>query len=180
MIILVCGLSRSGKSSMIAALAAEDPSVQHVSASRLLREAGRPIRHISKSDAILNQEILAVAVSRQSYAGSSFVLIDGHILLETTSGPYLLDDAVLDSFAIEGIVFIHANQQDVTNRRSGTDIEITPHKARELMELEGARAEEHARQRQIPFEKVSSGDIQGLKQKLREMFKNKACGEAHR
>jgi adenylate kinase len=149
-IVLICGLSGSGKSSMIAALKLDDPSIVHIRASKLLSDAGKPIAHISKEDALLNQNALAELLAKELTTDAPLVLIDGHVLIETVAGPYLLSDDALNNLKINGVIFITADPELVSYRRQGTNMEASKEALSHLMQLEATQAQRFADARGIP------------------------------
>ena len=171
MIVLICGLSGSGKSSMIAALKSEDPSVIHIRASKLLSDAGKPIAHISKEDALMNQNALAELLAKELATDAPLVLIDGHVLIETAAGPYLLSDDALSNLKINGVIFIAADPELVSYRRQGTNMETSKEVLSHLMQLEAMQARRFADARGIQYARVDSGDVEAFKSKLSNMLR---------
>jgi hypothetical protein len=107
MLIVVCGLSKSGKSSLIKAAVAEGLDVPIVKASQLLGLSGRPIQALSASDALGNQpelmQLLAECVQENRPT-----ILDGHLLIETLDGPQLVPEAYLIAVGLVGIVAVTA------------------------------------------------------------------------
>jgi adenylate kinase len=165
---------------MIAAIAADSACVQHIKASSLLRETDRPVEKLTQSDAILNQKALAKSMDQQRWAKTELVLIDGHVLIETVSGPLLLPDEVLIDLKVEGIIFITADAHVVAARRIGSGMEMSETRIAEFMALEAERARSFAERMQLPYALIDSGDIQNLKVQLFEMFRQKAQLEGDR
>jgi adenylate kinase len=172
MIVLICGLSGSGKSSMIAALKSEDPSVIHIRASKLLNDAGKPIEDISKEEASSNQDALAALLAKELATNGPLVLIDGHLLIETTTGPYLLSDDALSNLKIDGVVFIAADPELVSYRRRGSDMEASKDAVSQLMQLEAMQAQRFAEARGIQYACVESGDIEAFKSELSNVLRH--------
>jgi adenylate kinase len=166
MIVLVCGLSGSGKSTMIEALKAEDPSIVHIRASKLLSDAGNPIEHLSMEDASLNQHALVMLLKKELAAEDQFFLIDGHLLIETTVGPYLLPHDALTGLKIDGIIYVAADAELVSHRRQGTSMEVSKEELVKLMDLEATQARQLAQQQRIHYARVKSGDIKTFRTEL--------------
>jgi adenylate kinase len=166
MIALICGLSGSGKSSMIATLISEDPSIIHVRASKLLSDAGRPIERISLEDAFSNQNALARLLPKELAADAPLILIDGHLLIETVTGPYLLSADALGNLAIDAVIFIAADPAPLSERRQGTNMETSQAALSRLMKLEAIQAKKFSEARGIPYARIESGDVEALKRAL--------------
>jgi adenylate kinase len=171
MIVLICGLSGSGKSSMIAALKSKDSPIHHVRASKLLSDAGKPIKNISMEDAIMNQDALAKLLPKELATDAPLVIIDGHLLVETGAGPYLLSDNALNNLRIDGVIFVAAAPELLSHRRQGTLMEASQESLSHLMHLEDMRARKFAETRGIRYARIDSGDIEALKSELSNMLR---------
>ena len=171
MIALICGLSGSGKSSMIAALKSDNPSIFHVRASKLLSDAGKPIERISLEDAFSNQDALAKLLSRELAPDASLILIDGHLLIETVAGPYLLSEDALDNLKIDAVIFIAADAEILSERRRGTDMETSQEALSHLMNLEAIQAKKFADARGIQYACIESGDVEAFKRVLGNLLR---------
>jgi adenylate kinase len=166
MIVLVCGLSGSGKSTMIEALKAEDPSIVHIRASKLLSDAGNPTEYLSMIDASLNQHALVMLLKKELAAEDQFFLIDGHLLIETTTGPYLLPHDALTALKIDGIIYVAADVELLFHRRQGTSMEVSKEELVKLMALEATQARRLAQRQRIHYAHVKSGDIKNFRAEL--------------
>jgi adenylate kinase len=114
--VFVVGLSRSGKSSRCEHAAANLPDVEHVTVSRLLRNAGGVFPVRTFEEAMVNQR-LAAGRLQATPRHRRHRLVDGHALIETEEGPLIVPDWFYDQLAPELIVSIYDRPQDVLSRR---------------------------------------------------------------
>ena len=94
MLIVVCGLSKCGKSSLIKAAIVEGLDVPAIKGSQLLRSSGRPIEALTASEALSNQPELTRLLTDHTREDTPTIL-DGHLLIETVDGPQLVPEAQL-------------------------------------------------------------------------------------
>jgi adenylate kinase len=174
MIVFVCGLSKSGKSSLIEAAIKNFTSFRHLRASRLLRKAGRPTAPISSSEVTENQNVLVECVKQELITGATDVILDGHFLIETVEGPLPLPLECLDALPLVAVFMIVADPAEVEKRRFGTPAQITSDEAARRIDAEGAHAQRLAAYRKIPFAKIQSGNVADFSEKLQQAVTHSA------
>jgi adenylate kinase len=169
MIVFVCGLSKSGKSSLIESAIKSFPSFRHLRASRLLRRAGRPTELISSSEVMENQSVLVDCLTRESATGANGIILDGHFLIETVEGPVCLPLECLDALPLAAVFMIVADPAEIEQRRCGTSAQISAEEAARRIDTESFQAERLAIYRRIPFAKIRSGNVADLTERLRQV-----------
>jgi len=173
MIAFVCGLSKSGKSSMIASLAKAMPNILHLKASEILSKAGRPLYGLSRLEALENQRVFAELARKEVERETRSILIDGHLLIETLDGPLLLPDDCLDDLKIDAILMITSSNNSIVARRQSTPMEASLEEVANAAELEARHAEALAKRRQTELIRVPSGDLAGFQTAVEELVRNK-------
>lgn len=158
--IVVTGLSKSGKTKTIESSRPALPAFCLIKASTLLIEAGRKIRELTHSEAAENQRIL-LDILLQAFAEHKCIL-DGHGLIETKEGAYLVPPWFFQSLPIDGIVQIIVDTATLAARRAGTELEQRPEMLFEFQDLEFRHCTEQAGKLGLPFQRISSGDRQSL------------------
>ena len=156
MIVFVCGLSQSGKSTLIQSTQLYLPSLRHVRASALLRRAGRPIFPILSKDVLANQDILVREVLTETRDKNANFVLDGHFLIEASDGPYILLPTCLDGLRLDAVFMVLADPVEISERRRETSAQITPREATERIVLETMGAERLADHKKIPFQTIES------------------------
>jgi adenylate kinase len=177
MLIVVCGLSKSGKSSLIKAAVAEGLDVPIVKASQLLGSSGRPTQALTASDALGNQpELMQLLV--EYVRGNKSTVLDGHLLIETLDGPQLVPEAYLTAVGLVGIVAVTAPPQTIASRRLETAFTTDPQEIGELGLIENIQARRMARIANIPFFEVGHLDVRAFTKAVSECLK-KADAASH-
>ena len=101
--IFVCGVSASGKSSLVRAFTVTNPKFNHVKGSELLQNAGYPIHNLDAGAAEQNQlALLAILHSKKLVAPET--IFDGHITIETDGAPYIVPSSFSKESEREGIM----------------------------------------------------------------------------
>ncbi|UVF19001.1 ATP-binding protein [Microvirga terrae] len=163
--IMIVGISASGKTYTIQRLQEQFPNTHHIRASSILRAASRPLRPITEKDVFENQRVLIENLPRPlSLTGT--VLFDGHAMIETTSGPMLLPDWVFDSLTPSSIVCIVDSPAIISERRHARGWSTTASEVEALQELEEAHARTQAKRMEIPYLKALAGDVAAVSQLL--------------
>jgi adenylate kinase len=170
MIVFVCGLSKSGKSSLIESARKNFPSFRHLRASRLLREAGRPTAPIPSSEVPKNQKVLIERVKLELAMGANDIILDGHLLIETIEGPLPIPLECLDALPFHAIFMVVADPAEIEKRRSGTPAQISSEEAARRIDMEYAEAQKLAAYRCIAFAKIQSGNVADFTEKLRQVI----------
>lgn len=179
MIVFVCGLSMSGKTSLIKSFVEEFPTFRHVRVSTLLRIAGRPTEALSSQEASLNQEVFLREVTKQLDVGGADTLIDGHLLIETNDKPYLVPIERLGRLPIDGVIAVLENSSALSKRREAARGEpiLASEELWSLIALECLQAQKLAALRGVPFEEVISGDIRSFSLAIDRIRLSKSASE---
>jgi adenylate kinase len=173
MIILACGLSGSGKTTIIAKAArACDFGLNPIKASDILREEGRPVVGLKASEAISNQKVIVDWLLRFQTASPGPILLDGHLLIETDDGPQLVPDMILAPLPLCGIIVIRSEPEVVAKRRKDTLLIRSSSEIRDLMFIEMVDARRLARARAVPFAAVRGDDFAGFTAAIKRALKN--------
>ena len=114
--IFVCGISASGKSSIVSAFANANSGFRHIKGSALLERAGRPIRNLSGSNAESNQWALLDILRSEQLIGP-LTILDGHITIETTEGSFVVPSWFFKGADIAGIICITSDPLIIEQRR---------------------------------------------------------------
>ncbi|MER9107679.1 hypothetical protein NKH95_27605 [Mesorhizobium sp. M0848] len=166
MILLVCGLSQSGKSNLIERAQLEGLGIPSVKASTLLRTTGRPTVELDVIDAIANQDYLAKQVLQATGSNAELTILDGHLLIETIGGPQLVPDASLAPLPIVGVIFVQADSNVISKRREGSTFSRSIDEITDLAQIELSQARRFARKRGVLFEVVDAGDVKTFTQHI--------------
>ena len=122
-VVAVVGLSGAGKTSALSALTAKH-AFQHLSASLLIqegREAGplpATVDTLRNADIDENQRLLIAGFKRAFDATASFVVLDGHTVIETPSGLIAVSANVFGALGITDMIFWAAAPAEIAERRS--------------------------------------------------------------
>jgi adenylate kinase len=122
-VVALVSLSGVGKTSALVTLTAKRP-FQHLSASRLIRE-GRELSALSTTADTLhnanideNQRLLIAGFKRAIDLAASFVVLDGHTVVETPSGLVPIGADVFGALAITDMIFLSAAPSEILQRRA--------------------------------------------------------------
>jgi adenylate kinase len=162
MIELVCGLSKSGKTTLIHHSNLGELGVSHVRASTLLASRARPTVGLGAADVYTNQTLL-VQNLLDKVNSLDRVVLDGHLLLETADGPQLVPKKSLDSLPIAGVLFVRTNLEVLASRRSANQLEAGINYLRFLSKFEEDYARFFADWRSVPFASIDSTDMIGFR-----------------
>ena len=157
MVILVCGLSKCGKSSLIASAISLGMELRAVKASQLLRSSGRPTQALTASEALDNQPELKRLLSEYGRDGQPIIL-DGHLLIETVDGPQLVPESLLATIGLIGVIAVKATPELVSERRRGTAFTTNQDEIRDLALIEITQAARYTRIAGMPFIQVDNDD----------------------
>lgn len=158
MIIIACGLSKSGKTSLIQNARLEEFGISVVKGSSILSTSGRPVVDLTATETISNQQIIAEELSRLVQAESRVVL-DGHLLIETIDGPQLVPDVVLKRLPICGVVLIESDPVLISERRREGKLTTNIEEISDLAQMELLQAKRFARLLGVPFSKYIASEI---------------------
>lgn len=115
--IFVCGLSKSGKTTLSRYASHIMENVEIIRLSQILREAHAELPVPTLKDGIENQAIVAAALAKYR-AKKQHQLIDGHALIETMEGPLLIPDWFYDRTLPDAIVYLNENPKVLAERRN--------------------------------------------------------------
>jgi adenylate kinase len=175
MILLVCGLSMSGKSTLIAKADLARLAVEHVRASAVLHALDRPTVGLAVTDLLANQ-VLLVEWLMQSLGGQPrSIILDGHLLVETADGPQLVPDNALRVLPIAGVIAIHDDPLLVSERRKETPLTTRIEEIQDLTTIEELQAKRFARLRGVEFAVVRAADVTGFEAMVHRCFVTKTA-----
>lgn len=165
--ILVTGVSRSGKTSTLSLLVSQNKQWRHITASRILREIDRPLDDLDPGTALQNQRALVAELERRGLLKATNTLLDGHAVIEGRAKPLPLPDIMFDALSPSGIVVIHDDVRQIFNRRALVGrprMSISDIKSFQSEEIELSKAQ--AIRLGVPFLKLQSGDTDQFSQWL--------------
>jgi len=162
MTVFVCGLSKSGKSTLIRDALVPRATFHHVKVSSLLRAAGRPVDSVEPKDFLENQFAFARAAVRTIADSPEPIILDGHLVVETTGGPQLVPDVCIDALPLSKLILVEDEPTNIASRRYGTGLSANPVEVKDLMALERFAAVRLARRRSIALSILKSGDSEGF------------------
>lgn len=148
--IFVAGLSKSGKSTRSHHAATVRSDLDYVGVSKLLKDTGGILPVQSIDDAMLNQSKATEelqALPRQK----PYQLIDGHALIETAHGPFIVPDTFFDEIQPSLLIYVEDNPEDLYERRSPLGMNEKPPELAALAAMEKAVCERIAARRGIPL-----------------------------
>lgn len=160
--ILVTGVSNSGKTHTLTTLAQAAPWLRHVRASGVLASIGRPLLDLTIASALANQRALAAELATRGVIVDANAFLDGHATLETTTGPFPLPDEAFDALAPAAIVHVEADPAAISRRSASRGPNWTLKQAVERQAAERAHAQAQARRLGVPYVAVNSGDVTAL------------------
>jgi adenylate kinase len=161
MMILVCGLSKCGKTSLIQAAKSAGLSLPSVKASQLLRSSGRPITALTASQAMENQPELGKLLTAFIEDGMP-VILDGHLLIETVDGPQLVPESSLLPIGLIGVIVVTTAPEIIAGRRVGTPFTTDLDEISDLTSIEVAQAKRLARLTASPFFQIEHDDTRAF------------------
>lgn len=167
MITFVCGLSKSGKSTLIAQGELATIPADHIKASTLLRDLDRPTVDLRASNVVDNQDILVDWLDHSLRSDPRLVVLDGHFLLETVDGPQLVPDRALKKLPITRVICVRGNPAEIAQRRRGSSLTGSIEDIRDLTVIEESQARRFARLTRVKLLTVNSGDVAAFRSALR-------------
>lgn len=159
--IMIVGVSASGKTHTIQKLFQRMPTLIHLRASSILRSFGRPLQNPTINETIQNQIVL-IKYLQQERTSSGVILLDSHAMIETSEGPLLLPDWTFDGLKPSQIIHIEEDSEIIAKRRSKQGRSIESSQVIELQTLERNHAWNQSARLGIPFAQVRSGDDEKL------------------
>lgn len=122
--ILVAGISKSGKTTVCQEVVKYSPSLRHLKASAVLRSLGRPIESLSENDIFENQTALIRFLSVER-TKAEIDLLDGHAIVETGRLATMLPRDVFEGLKLSGIAVVIEEPHIISARRLGTAFETS-------------------------------------------------------
>jgi adenylate kinase len=159
MITFVCGLSKSGKSTLINQADVAKIPADHVRASELLRKLHRPTVDLRAANVLSNQDILVDWLDNSLRSNPRLIVLDGHLLLETLDGPQLVPDQALTRLPITHVICIRGEPKEVADRRRGLPLTQSVDEIRDLMAIEEILARRFARLIRARLSTIGSADV---------------------
>ncbi|MBC2689793.1 AAA family ATPase [Pseudomonas kielensis] len=116
--IAIFGLSGSGKTSLTNQLTSLHPKYYGTSASKLLKEEGRPVELNSLETKGLsqNQDLLIMAYEKLK-AKHTNTIVEFHAVIETNTSEFWVETTLLKQIKADVIFFIHACPSEILRRR---------------------------------------------------------------
>jgi adenylate kinase len=168
MIVFLSGLSGVGKTTTARAFVARQQQFKHVIASDLISRAGANIEPTDEREVINNQNILIreFTAIRQYFQDYHF-LLDGHMVIETNKGDYIIADEVIDGLAVTHFVGITDDPSRIhSTRRVIQKGAISSVELANLQTLEMSATRRQAERTRRPFFQVRSGHVVALENSL--------------
>jgi len=150
-VILVAGVSASGKTFTLAALRERMPNMTILSGSGLLTELGRPLRPLTPDQALENQQALLDELKSRRMDTKRGSILDGHAMIETTEGAMAVPNWWYDDLSMEGIVLVEADARDIAARRHARSLPWTEDEARLEQEAERRAVRHQALRLDVPL-----------------------------
>jgi adenylate kinase len=133
-IVALTGLSGVGKSTLLAAIAAQ-MHFQHLQASVLIKrgrktELGQAVEQdrLRFSDLDENQRLLARGLQASLVPGTQLVVLDSHTLIERERDHFLVDPDVFAAVEITAMIFLRVDPEEIFNRRVNDQSRVRPRK----------------------------------------------------
>jgi adenylate kinase len=175
MIVIVCGLSGSGKSHLLDELDVEALGFIKIKASDILKSGNMPTTQLNINSVIINQRYLLSMIGKSDIQNAN-VLLDGHLLIETSEGPALVPDSFVLGLPVAAILNIVADPVEILRRRPRKN--SCPNEIRELIQIEAAHARRLATKKKIFYRAIADGSVKDLTSALSEIVK-KDGAESH-
>jgi len=168
MIVFLSGLSGVGKTTTAKAFVGRHTQFKHVIASDVIRRAGASTYPLDYAQIEHNQRILLrdFAEIRHNFPGFH-ILLDGHMVIETNEGEYVVEDGVIDSLSVSYFVAIVDDPSRIYSaRRTIGKRLLSPNELERLQKLEVAATQRQAERAARPFAQVQSGEVEALENTL--------------
>lgn len=164
-LIFVSGVSRAGKTSTISEFQSNHPDWAHIICSEILKKNSRPIARLSYELVQENQNFLVAALQELLPKCGSNIFLDGHLILPSREGDYVVSDDFLNQVSPNGIVCIVDSPKVISKRLRQTKKVYTTAREVKLKQRKDFLASVfQAKRLGIPFLLLRSGDIHKLEQ----------------
>ena len=158
MILVVCGLSKCGKSSLIDAISLRGLVFTTIKGSGLLLERGMATTRLTPEQSVNNQSLILETLKKISDSNENIVF-DGHLLIETIEGPQLVPDSVFNTLDIAGIASVYTDPVVLSQRRINTPFECDEVELADLERIETIHARRIARKHAVKHFHICSNDV---------------------
>jgi adenylate kinase len=179
MIIFACGLSKSGKTSLIRNARLEQFGIQHVVASELLKSLGRSTTLLTRRDVVANQKILVQGLLALMSHCNSTILLDGHLLIETEATIEIIPVEELDALPLLGVIQIHEMPSTIFARRVKTPVAKPASEFNRLFKLEAGQASKLASRHDVKRYQLESRDSVRLTEIVIELKRARSASARH-
>jgi adenylate kinase len=171
LLIFVCGLSKSGKSHLVETAIASGAKFRNVKASELLRAAGRPLECIDACLMLANQRVFLESALAVLGHSNEAVVLEGHLVIETTDGPQLVPDTSLDALPISKLILIEDDPNTIAARRRFSELKVDHSEIADLMALERTAAVRFARRHSVELLIMKSENTDSFANAIRGFVK---------
>lgn len=178
--IFVAGVSGSGKTYMLRRLAERRPDILVVSGSRTLSSLGRPLQALTFEEALDNQWVLLEALAARNLIGKALAMLDGHALIETSTGPMTIPDSWYDTAGFTGFIHVEAAPATVARRRAGRSRSRTERDIAELQSLERSELLRQSERMARPYLAARSDEAEAIEAWLERVISSPAGDEGSR
>lgn len=166
MTVLVCGLSRVGKTSSLQSMGEGSSDYRYISASSILRSKGMPTEGISIREAVFNQDVIT---SHLVDRYPEKFLVDGHILLETIDGPFLVPESSINKWRLGGIIFVTESASLISTRRVASERSSSECEIELLFRIELLYAKYISEKLGIKFAEIKAANTSAIQRFLQEI-----------
>ena len=170
MIVFVCGISKSGKTTIIQRASMYARKWEHLRASSLIQAQGGVVSRLSAASFIDNQPLLISAIQASLPQVDKHIVLDGHLSVETEEGPQLVPDREIDRLPIVGVILIEDAVEEVTARRRTLGLWESEEEVADLMGIEKIQARRLARRKVVEFREMGSSEVETFIAVLEELF----------
>ena len=169
MIVVVCGLSKCGMTSLVDAAKPIGLDWTPVRGSQLLHVAGKPTTGLTAWQTLDNQQSLRDQLARLD-SDNRHLVLDGHLLIETVDGPQLVPDSAFFGLKLAGVIAVVIDPDLLSKRRAETPLNSDPVELADLMSIEKFQARRIARQFDVPFFDVEHDDANAFAEAVAASF----------
>lgn len=164
--IVMVGVSGVGKSRLAQAIVSRVPSVRHVQASQLLKEALQAQSEELRLGPVRdNQAVLIDAFNKLRSSTEEVILLDAHCVIDTPDGIVVIPEEVFYSFHPTAFIEVWEEPGLIVSRRAADLTRVRPKRdeddIREHQRLSGEKANQYAAQFRVQITRVKSGDEEG-------------------
>lgn len=170
MIVIACGLSKSGKTTLIREAGLNELGMSHIRGSAVLQAGSRPTEKLQGGDVLGNQRAIVRYLTDEIAKEKKKIVLDGHLLIETTEGPQLVQPKLFSTLPIVGVVFLKIDPRIVSARRQGAPLTQNVDDIEDLTEMEFHQARFFARFHKASFHLMAESRSSELGSILSSMF----------